>query len=210
MNVRHNNVVLDQHRLLAFCIPKCANTSIKVALLQGMGVKFTDRTVQRHPAFRFAGPQELSDPRYNNWYSFTIVRNPWERAVSCWTQKVKRRGWNNNFHGFDKFGVTDNTSFEKFVRIIAGVPDAESNIHFQSQMDLISWKGRILPKHIARMETLTVDWKHIKNTGRLELPDLEHHTISEHPHYRQMYTAETQDLIRQRYGMDIKELDYDF
>lgn len=209
----HNTVVIDDHQLIAYCIPKIANTSIKIALLQAMGQEFNFPNyrysyLHRHPKFRFAGPQELSDERYADWYSFAVIRNPWDRLVSCWADKVRDR--REGFASFDKWGVTQNTPFSEFVQIVSEVPDDDADWHFQSQASMISWEGRLLPKRIVCMENMAADWKGIQMSAPISLPDLETHGASEHAPYRTYYTPHTRSLVAERYKQDINLLKYVF
>jgi len=226
-----SNFVLPEFKLAVFCIPKNAATSMKAAFLDALGEKYVMKDVPlpdggteevpagvpNHPRL----PRITADEIWSkspNFRKVMIYRNPWDRLLSCWAQKVVKRMGADEFRGFDRFGITAETTFKRFVEIVAGVPDEQSNIHFASQTHLTQFAefaaspGKLM---LMCFETVSYDWQYLQSWLKaglpsLSLPPMARWTVSAHPHYSEMYDTETRKLAAQRYAADVQEFNYSF
>jgi hypothetical protein len=87
---------------------------------------------------------------------FMVVRNPFDRLVSCWINRV---GINKKMRRNPELL---NTTFPEFVRLISDIPDEEADHHFRSQF----WYIKPLLKEFDKikffkMETLNDDWNEL-------------------------------------------------
>ncbi|MFP4011510.1 MAG: sulfotransferase family protein [Spirochaetaceae bacterium] len=227
-------IALHREQALYFAVPKVANTSIK-KLLTGviearLPADVAERVAGGPQLFRGKGRRaEMRDlqyllckhevPRYRHYYSFAFVRNPWDRLVSCYMDKVAETDLEDEDlnpksaavfmrqHG----GKTGEVSFEEFAREVCRTPDAESNRHFRSQhVFLTDRRGRLLPEHIFRFETLAEDFATVMQ--RIGLPGLElpHANRTQRRDYRDYYTDELRDLVAERYRRDIEVFGFEF
>ncbi len=229
-----SNFVLPEFKLAVFCIPKNAATSMKAAFLDALGEKYIGSNVplpgggvEEVPA---GVPNHERLPRitadeiwskYPNFRKVMICRNPWDRLLSCWAQKVVKRMGAGEFRGFDQFGVKPDTTFKRFVEIVADVPDEQSNIHFASQTHLAGLTGgwENIPFKagfmVLRFETVAYDWQYLQSwmwagAPSLILPPLARWTTSDHPHYSEMCDTVTRQMVAERYAADIQEFNYSF
>ena len=66
---------MTDYQVIFVHIPRTAGRSISAAL--GLDFAKEHRTIKDYI-------KELTEPVVRNVFKFTVVRNPWERAVSCW------------------------------------------------------------------------------------------------------------------------------
>ena len=139
-------IVLPDHRAIYLAIPKCANTSIKRVCLDLMRSdpefaaidSFNDPASRRKLARKgILIPRRKLD-QYRGYRKFCFVRNPWDRLVSCFSQKLgdgrvrrSRRKPSRSMMGFPSLHA--GMSFEQFVHAIRDIPDSEADKHFKSQ-----------------------------------------------------------------------------
>lgn len=188
---------------------KVANTSILMALarstgrpsLAGLGndtlVKLDWPTIS---------PDELSS---SNLFRFTFVRNPWERLVSCYNDKVRR--WRSSRADSPYFGVSTDWEFPQFVKWVVGLEEGQKffkDTHFIPQSWLLFWDSTFVVDFVGRFERLQDDWAMV--SARFNLEPLRHLNAREHPHYSSYYTRETRSLVDRYYKMDIEFFGYCF
>ncbi|SMD31888.1 Sulfotransferase family protein [Reichenbachiella faecimaris] len=89
---------------------------------------------------------------------FTIVRDPYDRMVSCFKDKVWNRNQQSYFHSL-YFGLFSNqTSFEKFVHLIKKIPDSIKEIHFLPQYISLQNVGRVKIFKVEEIEEKAVPY----------------------------------------------------
>ena len=106
----------DTNRILYFINPKCACTSLKAFVATNDDqISIDVARIGEDGAFGGIDKTEDITP-YRDYFKFSFVRNPWDRLVSCYVEKVVGQGrW------ADVFGKEP--SFENFVRTVAAFPD---------------------------------------------------------------------------------------
>ena len=194
----------DTNKMIYFINPKCACTTIKAFLAA------TDLTLDVDPtkigqdgAFGKVDRIEDVSP-YPDYFKFTFVRNPWDRLVSCYLEKViGQRRW------IEIFGPTP--SFADFVRVVHGIPDEEADIHYRSQyLNVTDGAGELVVDFVGRVENLQDDIRTVASVRDLEY-SLEHFRKSEgRKPYREYYDEETKNLVAERYVADIELFSYEF
>lgn len=229
-------IALHEYRALYFAIPKVANSSLKAICATLIRPSLDENTLAtfwsdswkpelfRHPAARdyLHGREILLSQRqllkYLDYWKFCIVRNPWDRLVSCWTQKTsdatRASGTDLNGvarclrdHGFSPAGMT----FSQFVAAVATIPDEAANPHFRSQYTFVTDKrGTLVVDFVGHMETLNADLKHIFRTVGIPETNAPHLLRSDRHAYAEYYGRETADLVRQRFARDISLFQYAF
>lgn len=210
-------------------IPKVAGTSIESILFPfASRFKCANKFAKE---YRHLRNYELfnSQTSYSNYFSFTFVRNPFDRMVSLY-----------HFFNFDT-----KISFAEFIedvkifleqkpeKIYEKVPLNETRLRFRwanhrhdFQKDIeYNWLDdgnigyHLLPQmyflknridFIGRFEQIKKDLKLV--CDRLDIPNLKlpHERKSKHKHYTEYYNNRLVDLVTQVYSCDISNLGYKF
>ncbi len=210
-------IVLHELRAMYFPIQKVANSSWKLLCAEILGLG----------APRGRGPHAIEFPtlpledvrRYEDYFRFCFVRNPWDRVVSCYVEKIKQDPEyttpffrNGVFVGFLDYGVfRAGMSFERFAEAVAGIPDREADRHFRSQATFVTDDaGQLLVNFVGKLEQSETDFPHVLRRLGRDTSAVPHLNQSSHGDYRSFYTPRTLELIRRRYEKDIELFGYDF
>lgn len=210
-------IVLHEWKAVYVSIPKVACTSIRTALAKLLGYK-VERNVHFEVQFPSVAKTNISRD-FPGYFVFAFVRNPWDRLLSCFLNKIDPSGEDHETYrkgvefSFWKYGDTFHArmSFTDFVNAIAAIRDEDADIHFGSQYQHVTdSSGKLFVDYIGRFESLADDLAMVAvqlGMPRVELPHL---VQSNHGHYSEYYTPETRELVRQRYEKDIKLFSYRF
>lgn len=202
-----NNTVLHEHRMVFMMIAKAGNTSTMHALRSACGLE-----VRPDHHFPNAGKEEIAE-RYGAYLKVAFVRNPFDRLVSCWCDKVRRK-W---LPSLQRQGLRKDMSFPAFVEQVARVPDSEcpgAAQHFRSQTYDLCIGDRVVPDFVGRIDTFAHDWKRmrelIKGHCGVDMGPVRHANASQHRPYRSYYTPELRRLVERRFADDLEVFGYSF
>ncbi len=216
-------ILLERHAAVYIEIPKVACTSIKTALASLAGVNLAETEGNPHDA-RWPVPPAApgrSGPLFPDLFAFAFVRDPWDRLVSCYRDKIRgevegytyftiRPGVANCLARFDAFFA--GMSFDDFVRAVASIGDEEADQHFRSQHTFVTnAEDRLAIDFVGRYERLARDFQLVEERiglPAIELPRLQ--AAREPASYPAFYTAETRRIVEDRYGRDIEMFGYTF
>jgi hypothetical protein len=197
-------IILPEIHLLYIPVTKVANRSIKAALADHVGLPYDDP----HEADWQKVPlQAVSN--LTNYFRFTFVRNPLDRLLSCYAQKIVLYARQLQLPLlFWQYGdlFTAEMSFADFVRAVASIPDEQADRHFLSQHHFIYHNEVCLVDFIGRFEKLNHDWAILQQQAGLG--KLAHYNPSVHQPYTEIYTPELAQLAVNRYQKDIELLAY--
>lgn len=216
----HPLIRIDKYKVIYFPIPKIATSTLKYISAKLLEVENIDSLDLRgiHD-FSFPSVERKKLHKYQDYYKFGFVRNPWERLFSCYKSKIKADpNYNQDEYekGISRVLVRYNLfragmSFEEFVKTISQIPDRDSDFHFKSQyLFFTNNKGEEVVNFIGRYESLKEDWEKVcaaSNLPTIELPHLNKVTSK---HYSEYYTPETIDIVSARYAEDINKFGYKF
>jgi hypothetical protein len=202
---RRRFIVTKDKELLYLTNSKVACSSIKQTLVHD--ILKDDYSIHSYSFEKVHKvPQHMKD-----YYSFTFVRNPHERLVSCYLSKyLGDLGKGKKQLDFDYYlmGVLrDDMGFEKFVKKVTHIPDCLSDRHFRSQYHLThDHLGRKLVQYIGHMENIEEEFSVIRD--RFNLGSLPHYNRTNDYSWRDYYTLETAQLVYERYRKDIQTFGY--
>jgi hypothetical protein len=225
MSSRHEIecILLERHGAVYIEVPKVACTSIKTVLASVVGVNLGETEGNPHEASWPAPPatRGRSGLLFPGLFSFAFVRNPWDRLVSCYRDKIGgevdgytyftiRPGVANCLARFDVFFA--GMSFDEFVRAVASIPDEDADAHFRSQHTFVTDdEGRLAVDFVGRYERLAEDFRVVERRiglPELALPRLQAARVA--ARYPAFYTAETQRIAADRYGRDLEMFGHAF
>jgi hypothetical protein len=199
-----------------FPIQKVANSSWKRLCAEILGLDARGRGPH---AIEFPTLPLDEVPRYADYFRFCFVRNPWDRLVSCYIEKIKTDpGYTNRFFrdgvfvGFVPYRVfRAGMSFESFVEAVTAIPDRDADRHFRSQSTFVTdGRGELLVNFVGKLERSEADFAHVLRRLGREPGAVPHLNRSEHGDYTRFYTPHTIERVRQRYARDVDLFGYDF
>lgn len=149
-------------------------------------------------------------------YRLAIVRNPWDRLLSAWADKI--RGRSRDDRRLKRLGQTAEpdavaaamTDFPSFVRVLEESLLFAHDAHFQPQAQIL---GSIELDFVGRFE------RYVESVGHaLEAVGLGHLTTSlghrnrtsDGSHYSTWYDEESRGIVARLYAADIERWGYEF
>lgn len=184
-----------------FKIPKCASCTISDHLDM--------HTVRDDTSYRWGSMQYRSE--YVDFFNFAFVRNPYERLVSCWADKVlNHRVWSHSNRQSDEihFMIDNNFSFREFIfKIVDSFADTDG--HWRPIIDF-------LPQNFAefvfigRLENFRKDFEYVCDEIGIVNKKYVHVHKTERKHYTTYYDDETCQLVAEKYAEDIEQFGYKF
>jgi len=212
--------ISHKHKFIYYEVPKAACSSIKFFIVQIDEIK-RDRpgihslNIPTIPSF------EARLTLYQSYFHFTFVRNPYDRLVSCYVDKVHRPALlgredhlfsDGEYREFlSRYGKLDfkKMSFGDFVRFVNRIPDRHCNRHFMPQNCLLD-----LDKldFIGRIENFDQDFLCLRKQIGLsdDAPYPEKLNATEHDPYRTYYDDELREIAARKYARDLEVFNYDF
>jgi hypothetical protein len=217
------SILLEPYDAVYIEIPKVACTSFKVAFAKLLDINLEEAGGDPHQA---SFPAPLVPPShaglfYPGLFTFAFVRNPWDRLVSCYRDKIRgevdgftnfsvRAGVAICLEDFDAF--TPDMTFDDFVAAVASIPDENADAHFRSQSTFLTNEaGEIAIDFVGRYERLHADFNHVQRMVGLppiELPRLQ--AARNSARYADYYSPMTQRVVAQRFAEDIELFHYHF
>lgn len=191
---RYNLTISHEHEFLWFRVAKVGTRSILSHLKEcGVVLDVEHASGIHYPVNAFDG-----------YFKFAFVRNPWDRLVSCWRNKVVVR---NHF----QFGDSEHEKmkqFDNFIDYVAGLDIDTCNRHIRSQSALIDLN---MVDYIGRMETFDHDARHVFK--RLGLPEKEiaRKNVTAKPvSYQECYSEHMAEKVSHIYRRDVQIFGYQF
>ena len=179
-------------------LPKNAGSSVTKVLANYIGV---DREELRPQKYKFIYARDIPkvlDNKQDDYFIFSVVRNPWERTVSYfhYLQQIRQPP-----HNLDK-----NVKFSNCVR-------GGGHRGLQTQMSQLADEFPCnVSRHIdyiARLERLGEEWPKVCEKMGIQC-DMMHDKKSKHQHYSDYYDQFTKDIIYKFYKNDVDCLNYEF
>ena len=147
----------------------------------------------------------------NEYFKFTIVRNPWDRLVSAYFYLKNTTEYEND-QIFASEYLTRFSTFEEFVHDGLDNESVFSWVHFRTQKSfLINQQGHIDLDFIGRFENLEVDFRKIAHKlGKPDTLAIGKANYSKREDYKNYYNQTMVDAVYDKYKEDIEYFEYEF
>ncbi len=199
-----------EHNFLFIHIPKTAGNAIQNVLkyysedkivsiaphhdgIERFEVRSKDYTIKKHSTL-LDYQRQLGAEVINSLFTFTCVRNPWDRMISFFFSPHRGTvSWDRN----------------EFIALVKEVKPTTDFISL-SESDKSNQEGFKNVDYYIRYEVLDHDFE--KVCVRVGIPPvrLPQRNASSHSHYSSYYDDELIELVRKRFYEEIKFFNYDF
>ena len=215
-------MISHDSRAIFVHIPKTAGTSIEVAFGQA---KMIGNKVKSHPETKHNTLEEMKElypDEHRTYYTFSVVRNPWEREYSLWkflNKEYYRKKRMNFIFDFFRKGKERGVyhTFKEYLNNLDKDIDfyLKENITkwdklFRDQVEYILVDGNIELNRIIRFEGLEAGYKRVcEEIGRNYQP-LPKAFWTDPGQHLEAYDQECIDLVSKIRKKDIEFLNYSF
>jgi len=153
----------------------------------------------------------LGETTWNRLFTFTVIRNPWDRVYSMYNYRKKVKN------------IPETTSFRNYVLCLEqamigdGVGPLDINFNYSGfrygiAEYILGKNGDLLVDYIARYENREHDLKKI--AAKLNFPELGKRFIQKanfsNLHYSEAYDLETKEIVQKLYKKDVDMFNYKF
>lgn len=191
---KYDLTISHQHRFIWFRVPKNGtSTFLKSMESNGVALDVVEAHMIRYPL-----------RAYHDYYKFAVVRNPWDRLVSCWHNKILQK---------NRFRLPEDLhrrlhDFSAFVDYVSQKNIERCDTHIASQSSLVDLDE---VDHLIRMESYEEGVAHVFRT--IGFDSFEIRSSNRTPtrkHYAEYYTDETREKVGRIYEKDIRNFNYRF
>ena len=182
-------------------VPKTAGTSIEKCLQE---VNDKQQVVGGHSTCDALIKHKTKD--FSNLFTFTIVRNPWDRLVSAYLY-MHKMGTSDILGNSE---IKKYKTFDSFVAEYCNEKTINENMHLKPQHLFLCVNGKLAVDYWGKYEELEHSWKVIckKINKNIKLPWL--NKSNETREYKSYYTSQTKEKVRKLYMKDIQMFNYTF
>lgn len=142
--------------------------------------------------------------RYEEYFKFAFVRNPWDRLISGWHNKIIDK----NAFRLDPGTHRKLQRFDCFLSFLEQSNFLDRNIHFVPQSSLIDLNQL---DYLGRLERFSEDFGNVCSTIGINYKEVKHRNRSEKKEdYRSYYSDAQAELVGRLYSKDVQLLGYRF
>ena len=185
---------LKDSRSVWYMVAKAASTSIKTVVAQHLGIPI-GRNVHKAPISYITTDRYEDVVGYRDWWGWAFVRDPRPRLLSAFSDpKIRPK--------FAPAGVTKDTEWPEFVRLICAWPEDEMDEHVIPQSRVLVRDGVLLPTWVGRVENLPSEWDIVAQN--CSVPGLPHLRKTQHRPWPEMFTDDLDAMVIAKYAADFE------
>ena len=201
-------MISHKYKYIFIHIPKCAGSSIERMLLCHEHVtcdwdhKFPLKTLSNKDKHEYkldinsqhhVSLDSFPIKTQQDYFCFTVVRNPWSKIVSSWLYHKKIKKYPHDLKQF----ITSKSIGYKMDQVAPYHLDLQSS-YINNNMDVV-----------CRFETIAHDFKQVQKKLNINT-HLPHDNKTNQKHYSEYYDDETKQIVAERYAKDIELFGYKF
>jgi len=214
--------LLKKYKSIFVQVPKTGSSSILKIICQLENIPWEWRKSQ----FERPSPHEWYSKKYSTYFKFAFVRNPFDRLVSVYLEKVckdpsliaRNPGLQTIFTKEGLFkqylsieGMYPHMPFKSFVAIISKISDEKAERHLRSQNKFIcSETGEIFVDFVGRFENFEKEIASLMHQMNVTSYSIPHLLKSDRKHYSSYYDSSSVALVKERYKGDLKLFSYQY
>lgn len=191
MNLTYNISYSAEHKFIWYRTAKCGTRSILKIFENNKNIVSEDNIkLKLH---------------WEQYFKFAIVRNPWDRLLSAWKDKVQKQ-WTilpDAPYRLNAYKKYKDKSFSYFVKNV----DPSIDRHTMCLSNLIDLKNI---NYIGRFENLQQDFNIVCDKIGIPQQQLPHVNKTKHKHYTEYYDDESRQIVAEKYARDIEYFNYEF
>ena len=206
-------MISDKHRCIFVHIPKCAGDSVESILWPGtrterdLWMGFVD---EYHNKYQTGGLQhllatqireEVGRDRFDAYFKFTFVRNPFDRTVSQYTYMSRRP----DLRAF--IGMREDASFSEYLDLIG----QREHVQWVPQSAFIlDDDGTQVVDFVGRFERFDDDLTTVIDRLGVRVAMIPHRNRGDRAPYSSYYSRTDRELVESRYREDLERFGYEF
>lgn len=207
-------MISHKHKFIFVAIPKTGTSSV-ISVLGKIDPEACESKTSPEKHLTLTEYQSMY-PDTRDYYSFTIVRNPWDRLVSQYF--FTRRVTQNFKYGFFKDNKVEDTSFQSFIHNIVGKGIPYTKHSYNTKTSKQSWDSNsdqlnyinMNITRICKFESLQFEFNIICDEINIPRHQLPHNNPTKHKHYTEYYDDETKQIVADLFAKDIEYFGYQF
>lgn len=203
-------LVFREYKIAYIPIPKSACSSIKYALLPLIGVKpDTVPLIHAFDGFETWRFDQIASEIDSQWFVFTVVRNPIDRAMSAWRDKLRSEEKITSI--MKRQGMKVGDTFDRFIHIASLWPTKSLDEHILPQ-SMILFHAQGFPVRTYRFEELDEAWMEISAeiTRRSGIPIGPLSKKNATDYFRPEIEKRTLGRLKRLYAGDFERFGYSF
>ena len=212
-------MISHKHKFIYVNIGKCGSVSVNRSIRRcAKDYYIPDDKKNKGDIWRHSTAEQIIDHYgadiWNEYFTFAVVRNPWDRLVSMFHFNIKGR-WIT--HHCDPRVTRIRKECRRFLRKhsrckkIAFLDYAKNHIHRKPQYEYVcDSSGNVLVDSVFKLEDLSTDYSLL--SSKLGLPDLKlgHANKTSRGSYSEYYDSDSVAAVADIYSEDINKFGYEF
>lgn len=163
--------------------------------------------------------QHMSDKKFNEYFKFGFVRNPYDRVVSAYRYTTDWYQYHENskpyvdLKDFVKKLFTTDKFLDESVKygpqhvFLQGCDQIGRFENMQRDYNIICEKLDVYPRRLSH-ENKNYPWRYLPKHGWSEYQHK--NPLSDTKHYTEYYDQDTKDLVTRVFDQDLQQYNYDF
>ena len=204
-------MINHKHKFIFIHIPKTAGTSVEKVLFKPPK-KRTTKDLWMFPNKYQTGAlqhlmashiiQEVGWDVFFKYFTFSFVRNPYDKMVSQYKYTINERPDLLRY-----IGISDSASFKEYIE---RVMVTKLHVQWDCQYKFLYINKKCVVDFIGKFENLQEDFNIVCDKIGIPRQQLPHKNKSKHKHYTEYYDEETKEIVAKKYAKDIEYFGYEF